>query len=213
MENTFPGAKAKAFLFVIALPGWFALIAQFYLQINSGLAPAAELLTRFFSYFTILTNLLVAICCTALLLSSPSRPGFFKRQAVLTAVTGYIIMVGLVYNVVLRGIWEPQGLQRVVDELLHLVIPILFFVFWLICVPKNQLKWVNLFPMLIYPLVYTVVILLRGSVSGFYPYPFIDMDKLGLQQTFTNAILVALAFVAVILLIILTGKLQSRKQA
>jgi hypothetical protein len=40
-----------------------------------------------------------------------------------------ILIVGLVYQVVL-GIWNPTGLQYIVDELLHTVIPLFMLGYW-----------------------------------------------------------------------------------
>jgi hypothetical protein len=38
------------------------------------------------------------------------------------------------------------------------------------------------------------VTLLRGSVSDFYPYPFIDVGELGYPHVLANATLLVLAF-------------------
>ncbi len=205
-------APARIFLVVLAVSGWFALLTQLYINLASKLAPVTELLIRYFSYFTILSNLIVAVCCTALLFKPAGKSGFFQQQKTLAAVTVYIIVVGLIYNVTLRYIWDPEGLQRVVDELLHLVNPVLFLIFWLVFAAKDQLKYADVLPWLIYPLGYTIFILIRGAASGFYPYPFIDMGELGLQKTLINAFVVAIIFLVLLLLIVLTGKLLSRKK-
>jgi len=185
----------KIYLFIVALLGWFALIAQFYILINSGAAPVPELVIRFFSYFTILSNLLVAIGCTVLLVR-PVKPG------TLTALTVYILIVGLVYNVILRFLWQPQGLQWVVDELLHTVVPVLFFIYWFVFVSKNKLAWNSFWPWLIYPLVYIVYTFIRGAFSGFYPYPFLDVSAIGYGTALINAAGVAVLFIGMSLLLI-----------
>ncbi len=58
-------------LAILALFGWFALLSQFYLIIEGRVVPVPETIIRYFSFFTILTNLLVAVCATVLLL----KPG------------------------------------------------------------------------------------------------------------------------------------------
>lgn len=45
-------------------------------------------------------------------------------KGALTAITAFILIVGLVYQIALRGVWQPTGLQRIVDELLHTIIPL-----------------------------------------------------------------------------------------
>ncbi len=199
----------KIFLTLIAIAGWFALIAQFYININSKVASAPEIIIRYFSYFTILTNLIVALCCTNLLFRS-NVSTFLAKPKTLTAITVYIVLVGIIYNVILRFLWNPQGLQRLVDELLHSVIPVLFLLFWLIFVPKGTLQWRNVFSWMIFALVYIIFVLVRGSFSGFYPYPFIDAGKLGLNKTIVNSLGITIVFFIISLVFIAIDRMMKR---
>lgn len=203
----------KVYLSVLTIVGWFAIIAQFYLHITSGFAAPLELLIRFFSYFTVTTNLLLTICCTALLLVPQSKLGvYFSRQTTLTAIAVYIVVVGLIYNIVLRSIWSPQGLQFVVNELLHTVIPSLFLIYWLIFVPKDALNWSSIWSWAIYPFVYFILIFTRGSFSGFYPYPFLDVTHIGYSQALINCAGITVLFFTFFLLFIALGKWISRRK-
>ncbi len=203
---------AKIYVALTALLGWFALISQFYININSNVAGTSELVARYFSYFTILTNLLVAICCAVLVLKPSSKWGhFFSNQKTLTAITVYILVVGLIYNIILRFIWNPQGLQKMVDELLHTVIPLLFLLLWVFLVKKKSLKWKAFLPWLIYPLAYLVFILIRGAFSGFYPYPFIEVTKLGYQKVVINSLGITIVFIVLSVLFIAVGNLSNRR--
>jgi len=200
---------AKLLLAAICLLGWFALVGQFYLIILNRITSIPEIIIRYFSYFTILTNLLVAICCTALLTNRNSKiKSFFSRQNTLTAVAVYITVVGLVYNSILRFLWNPQGLQWIVDELLHSVIPLLFIAFWLLIVLKGKFQWKNVLAWLLYPLIYLVFVLLRGLPSSFYPYPFIDVDKIGYYKTFINSSGMLLAFLAVAIIFLIINRFK-----
>ncbi|MEI7472106.1 MAG: Pr6Pr family membrane protein [Ferruginibacter sp.] len=194
---------------IIAITAWVAVITQLNLdlQLHKGVLSATETVIRFFSYFTILTNLLVAICCTLIVLNIHS---FFTRNNVLSAVAVYIIIVGLIYNAILRKLWTPTGLQLIVDNLLHLVVPILFLLYWILVVNKTTLKWKNIFPWLLYPLVYLIFILLRGAAADYYPYPFIDVVKLGYAKALQNSGFVTIAFITISLLIIGYGKLVGK---
>jgi len=139
--------ERNIYLLIGAILVWFAVVFQFFLIIINRVASLGETIVRFFSFFTILTNILVALCVSFLLLKPKSTPGiFFSKTTSLTAVTVYITIVGIVYNIVLRFLWEPKGLQMVVDELLHTVIPVYFIIFWMKFVPKTRLKWKNVFP-------------------------------------------------------------------
>jgi hypothetical protein len=84
----------------------------------------------YFSFFTILTNLLVALGTTFPVLGPHSRAGsFFNQPAVQTAITIYIAVVGVVYSLVLRQLWAPAGLRKLADVVLHDLIPLLYITF------------------------------------------------------------------------------------
>lgn len=201
----------RIYITIGALLAWFAVILQLYLIIENRVRTIFETVIQFFSYFTILTNILVAICFTMLLLRNDSgRRNFFARPKVLTAVTVYIAIVGLVYNIILRYLWKPEGMQLIADELLHSVNPVVFVLFWFVFVPKKALQWKDAFPWLIYPFFYCLYILIRGSISGLYPYPFIDVNELGYHNALINTGILFLVFFLISLLFVGIGKLMTR---
>ncbi len=202
---------SQTFLVIGTIMGWVAVVSQFYLIIANRVASVTETIIRFFSFFTILTNTLVAVCFTILLLNQKTNWGrFFSNPKTLTAITVYISMVGIAYNIILRSLWDPKGLQLIVDELLHSVIPLFFILYWLIFVPKTELYWKNVFPWLVYPFVYLVFILFRGAFSGFYPYPFINVNNLGYNKVFLNSGRLLIVFLTLSLLFVVIGKIISR---
>ncbi len=93
-------------------------------------------------------------------------------------------------------------MQQIVDELLHSVIPTMFFLYWLVVASKSGLQWRNVFAWLIYPFVYLLFILLRGKASGFYPYPLIDAISLTSLQVFFNCVGLCLAFLLLSLIVV-----------
>lgn len=201
----------KIYLTIGAAVGWIAVALQLYLIIANKARSVFETIIQFFSYFTILTNILVAWCFTVLLMKSGSGfVKFFIRPKVLTAITVYITIVGIVYNVILRYIWDPKGLQFIVDELLHSFIPVFFILYWWIFVPKHELKWADTLPWLIYPFVYLLYVLTRGAFSGLYPYPFINVDDLGYYKVFLNSSVLLIAFLILSLLFVAIGKIAQR---
>ena len=210
MQKSIP---KKIPLAILSCLGWFALITQLYLNVSSHQVSVPESVTRYFSYFTLLTNLMVAAYCTVLWLAPGSRMGaFFSRTQTATAITVYITIVALIYNIVLRSLWQPQGLQKVLDQLLHTIIPVLFILYWCVFVKKHTLQWNNFLPWLWYPFIYLVLILIRGAFSGFYPYPFIHAGEIGMQQTLINAAGIAILFMVMSLAFIGIGKLWSRRK-
>lgn len=196
----------------LALTGWFALALQLYLTLQLSLANGKTLsagLVIYFGFFTILTNLIVAVALSAQLVWPQTGAGqFFARPDVNTAVAAYIAVVGIVYSLLLRHIWDPQGAQLLVDRLLHDVVPVAFLLFWWFAVPKQDLLWSQAPRWLVYPLTYFVYSLIRGELTGLYPYPFIDVTQLGYARTLVNAAGMVLGFLLVALLLIAVSRLQ-----
>jgi len=188
---------------IIALSSLVAVFLQLDLMLSNSSQLLGETLIRFFSFFTILTNSLVAGYFSYLSYHWIKRQPITKNEFTrLTAITVYISIVGLVYQVLLRHIWSPTGLQKVVDELLHSVVPVLVVIFWLISRKTGAMEYKQIGSWLIYPLVYLVYVLFRGYASGFYPYPFLDVNQLGLQQVMFNCLGMTLLFVLVSLLFV-----------
>ncbi len=134
-----------------------------------------------------------------------------QKPGTLTAITVYITIVGTVYQVLLRHIWQPQGLQLLVDELLHTINPLLVIYYWYRYEAKKQVKYRQVKWWLVYPLVYLLFIFIRGSVSKFYPYPFIDVEQIGWSKALTNAAGLMLFFLAVSALFVYLGRLLMGK--
>ncbi|WP_341224347.1 Pr6Pr family membrane protein [uncultured Arcticibacterium sp.] len=194
----------KNIAIALALIGWFAVIAQYVLMIENRVTSTTEATIRFFSFFTILTNTLVAIYFTYLALGKNSK--LLSKPGSLTAITVYILVVGLVYQFVLRAIWEPTGLQKIVDELLHSVVPVTTLIFWYLYEEKSKIELKNIINWLVYPLVYLVFVLLRGSISDFYPYPFVNVLEIGMPQVLTNSVILLLVFIVLSAAFVLIGK-------
>ncbi|WP_421890331.1 Pr6Pr family membrane protein [Marinoscillum sp.] len=199
--------KWSTFLAVLA---WVAVLTQYFLMLENRVASVGETTIRFFSFFTILTNSLVAIYFTMIVLRH-KKLSILSKPGTLTAVTVYITIVGLVYQIVLRPVWEPTGVQLVVDELLHSLIPIVVIVCWYLFEDKSQLAYRQIPKWLIYPLVYLVYILIRGDSAGFYPYPFVDVESLGLSTVLMNAVGLIILFVGMSALYIKVGRVITKK--
>ena len=171
----------------ISIITWFALLLQ--------LALLKESIFNFISYFTILCNLLVAISLTAKVITPQSKMGnYFSLVTVQTAIALNIFIVGLVYNTVLRGIWEPKGWQLVADNLLHVIIPFFYVLYWIIFTEKGSLKWKDGMAWTYFPFAYLLYSLIRGHFVGWYPYPFLNVVKYGYHKVFINAGFVLIAF-------------------
>ena len=198
---------AKILMFTGSLIGWIAIFGQFYLIIENRVASVPVTIIRFFSYFTILTNIIVAVCFSMQLITPSSAGGrFWSSAKTQAAVAVYILVVGIVYNTVLRFLWAPTGLQRIVDELLHTVVPLLYLLYWIFFTPKNGLKWGDALNWLWVPFIYLVYIMIRGAITNNYPYPFMDAYNHGYPKVATSSIVILLLFLFLSFLFIAAGR-------
>lgn len=186
----------KKFLeLVISVIVLLSLMLQFSIMLQS---PAnkdkLDTIIRFFSYFTILSNTLVLICFMNLLLKSESAGNFWNRAETVTAVTVYISVVGIVYHAVLSQLHHPVGLAFWADHGLHSFSPLLVVFYWTFFTSNRPVKYATIPYWLIYPAVYFLYTVIRGNLSGFYPYPFLDLNKISFLQALGNCFIVLLIF-------------------
>jgi hypothetical protein len=192
MESpTTNSVAARTFGAALALVAWFGVILQAWLTLRSTLLHGGSVMQGvgvFLSFFTVLTNLLVAIAVTVPLLAGTAAAGrFFARADLRAAVATSIAFVGISYYVLLRKIWNPQGAQLLADVILHYAVPALSVIFWWRCLPKQGLRWPQPLVWSLYPVLYFVCVLARGLLTGTYPYFFLDAGAIGYAQTWRNA--------------------------
>jgi hypothetical protein len=173
---------------LVAIACWAGLAIQFSATYAShhDLVTTLWILGRF---FTILTNLAVAATMTWLAIGRRASP------LLLGGLTLALLLVGIVYAVLLAGLHELRGAALVADFLLHKVSPMLMAFWWLLFAPRAKLRWSAPLWWTAYPLAYFAYVLFRGQIDGRYPYPFIDVAKLGWLQTALNAGGIAMAFI------------------
>jgi uncharacterized membrane protein YhdT len=202
---------ARFFAAAIAILGWYGLALQFYiarLTAAGAGTPATTWAINYFSYFTIQTNLLVAIFFTLAAGTASSKlRNFATRPTVQCALAVYIAIVGIVYALVLRDLWNPEGMHKIADVILHEAIPLLYLLYWFVFArkDKNSLSFSDVPRWLGFPAFYLTYTLVRGSITGFYPYPFIDVRTIGYPGAFLNATILVVVFLGLGLLLVAIG--------
>ena len=134
-------------------------------------------LARFAAYFTIQSNLLVAVT-TAQLARDPRRDGVAWRAVRLAAVIG-ITVTGVVHFVLLRPLLDLDGADLVADKLLHMAVPVLAVAGWAAFGPRPRIDAAAVRLALCWPLAWLAVTLVVGRLTGWYPYPFLDHHEEG----------------------------------
>jgi len=156
-------------------------------------------------FFTVLTNLVVAVMMTLL---AAGRRVSASTQA---GVTLAIILVAVIYVLLLRH--ELTGAAYVANALLHYIVPTAAAMYWLAFGPKVGLRWRSPFIWILYPLAYFAYVLVRGSIEGRYPYPFMNVGALGVERVLLNAVAIAVAFLLAGLGMVAIGRSAGRGRA
>jgi hypothetical protein len=210
-----PSALSLLAAGAIALIAWLAFAAQADITIGRLAARGfgvLDALERMSSYLTNLTVLACAICFSCIALRPPTPIArFFRAPPVATAIVVYMVFVGLAYNLLLRGLWTPHGYRSLVNESLHTVLPVLCALYWLLFVPRFHLTLRQCLLWLVYPLAYVLVTMLRGALSDFYPYPFIDVLELGYARVLLNEALLVGAFIGLAALFVAINHRRPRR--
>jgi hypothetical protein len=150
---------------------------------------------RFFSYFTIQSNIL-AMVTSAILFFRPDRDGRWWRIVRIAGLVGMTVTL-VVYFIALRPHLDLHGAAKATDIGFHYVAPLMTIVGWLLFGPRPRIDPGSLARSLIWPVGYIVYILVFGAATGWYPYPFIDVDDIGYGQTLFHAALVTALLLAV----------------
>lgn len=202
-----------------------AIVTQLVASISTTIELGRDLgtvIANFFSFFTILSNVIAA---TALIWSAvaffrggsslqPQRP---VLATVLACASTYMIITGVVYNALLRGIVLEQGSLPVPwsNEVLHLVGPLFLLVDVLIGVARRALPWGAVATIIAFPLVWTAYTLVRGPLvtdpatgqPWWYPYPFLNHNNPGgWGMVLTYVAIISVAFIVVGAFVVWIGR-------
>ncbi|GAA4678344.1 Pr6Pr family membrane protein [Frondihabitans cladoniiphilus] len=134
---------------------------------------------NFFSYFTNLSNLITIVVfvigAVRILRGVPDTRAW---NVVRFCNTVNMVFVGLVFNILLTG-GDVGAVIPWVNTIVHIVMPIVVLLDWIVLPPAARLRLVTAVVGLIFPVAYSVYSLIRGAAIGFYPYPFYNPAKVG----------------------------------
>lgn len=175
---------------LLAAMAWLGVLLQLWLSVQLGLGNGlsiADGIVVFLGYFTVLTNIFVALVASAGALGRRPTPRLYRPSVVGCATTA-ILFVGIAYHLLLREVWSPHGAQLLADNLLHYGVPVGALVHWLLYRHSERLAaWAPL-AWCLYPAAYLAYALARGEVLDSYPYPFIDVGALGYPRVLFHSL-------------------------
>lgn len=168
LRRMFAVARLTMGLLVLA-----ALVTQVVTKVlNNAFTPG-----EYFSYFTIessMMNVVVLLVGASLAFRVPRDTDLFTSVRV--AILSYAVITAVVYNVLLRnlpgdGSYEPP---RWCNEVMHVWVPIFIVLDWLLAPGRVRVPWKRLWLVVSFPLAWLAFTMIRGAITGWYPYPFLD---------------------------------------
>ena len=159
---------------LIALCAWAGLGAELILSF-AHVHSLTLALWRLALFFTILSNLLVAIVFTGIALGSMR----LRHPLLLGGLAMTMALVGSVFELMLRRLLDPHGWRAFSTGLLHDAVPLLTAAAWFFLAEKGRLRARDPWLIALFPIAYLGYALIRGALGGTYPYPFINPDKIG----------------------------------
>lgn len=194
-----------------------------------------DVMANYFSLFTIVSTLLSVAALAAAANWAERRPGTTREPLGvalgLAIVSGPIFLLGIVYNVLLRGLPSATALgdsagiallDKYAAEVLHVVMPIYFLLDLLLAPRRRGLPWWALGVLVGYPVVWITYTMVRGervanpdgTTPWWYPYPFLDPHIAGgYGSPLTYIGVMTAAFVGIGAIIIAVGRYRERRAA
>ncbi|MEZ5115666.1 MAG: Pr6Pr family membrane protein [Candidatus Nanopelagicales bacterium] len=224
--------KHRSWIAVNAVSAWFGVLLSLTLNLSGyyvdkgdpseptllGNVPGGvdTPLERFFdwtTYFTILSNVVVVVAVTALLV----RPDLFTRGGLTGTVWRtlrldsvlMIVITGVLYNLLLAD-WNKTGWDLLSNLMLHVITPIVTVVVWVVAGPRGLVQPRLAVTALVIPLGWAAYALVRGAAIGAYPYPFLDVQTKGLASVLVFVAGVAVLGLALGLLAVWVDRLLDR---
>jgi hypothetical protein len=191
---------------VVALAVFAAVAVQFHVATGvAGFDPV-----NFFSYFTNVCNIAGAVVLLAAAFGLPA--GARPRDILRGAATLGLAIVGIVFAVLLAN--EEASLKPWVNLVVHQAMPVAMVADWCADPPRTRLALADAAWWLVLPAVYVAYTLVRGGIVHWYPYPFLNVDRIGypVVSGYVAAIAVVSVLLAGVLLVAGTA-LRARRAA
>lgn len=150
---------------------------------------------RVVSFFTIQSNIISAVVAVQLV-RRPDRDGRLWRAVRLAGLFG-IAVTGIVYSTVLAEVHTPSGwAETATNAVFHYVVPAGMVVGWLLFGPRRRVDRRAVWA-LAWPCAWASWTLVHGAITGWYPYPFVDVTTHGYAVVVRNALAVVAVLAAV----------------
>jgi len=211
---------------VIQLAIAIAITISITWQISSRVVAGFWRPEEYFSYVTIQMCILTALICfvTAWQTFVSKKDAKWVTIARFCVVT-YMVIVGLVYNLMLRNVptspdaWDYAYEWPVIpNEILHVWAPIFLLIEWLMVAGSSRIRYKQVMWLWLYALAWASFTMIRGYSDGWWPYWFLNptdpaINGFGGQAIYLGAILSFMVVVGVVLIFLEQLMLRITKRA
>ncbi len=172
-----PINPARRVVGIVRLVAGLGLLAVIVIQISDRVIAGHFDPWEYFSYFTIetsLINIVVFLVGAWMALRLPTDTVLYT--AVRMSTVGFALITAGVFNLLLRNVPYVGPYEGLLwpNEVIHVWVPILILLDWLISPGRPALPWRALLVAIAYPIAWIAYTLIRGAFTDYYPYPFLN---------------------------------------
>ncbi|WP_405218998.1 Pr6Pr family membrane protein [Agrococcus sp. Ld7] len=137
---------------------------------------------NYLSFFTVESNILSLVLLGMLVAAQLGGPRLGRRfDVLLLGATSYMVVTGIVYNALMRGIeLPPAATLDWANEVLHLIAPLWMVIDRIASTRESELRWRDVGTVLLFPATWLAYTLLRApgtpeeAIENPYWYPHLD---------------------------------------
>ncbi|CAD5999990.1 Pr6Pr family membrane protein [Agreia sp. COWG] len=168
---------------IVAIVGAVALVGDY--QYILGFSSFSK--ANYFAYFTNQSNgagVVVLALGAWFAMRRATDPAALVTGGMLTST--YTIISGVVFGLIVSqaGDYNYKIVVPWSSQVLHFWIPAYVILDWIFAPGRRPIPWSRLWLVLIYPVVWGVFTIWRGSVVGWYPYFFLDPGQVSVPFEF-----------------------------
>ena len=174
-------------------------------------------LNMLLSYYTVQSNIIVAIFLLLEIINSFKKIKLFKKEETYQNIKGMITLIILITGLIFAIILAPYvknwtGYRLYSSYILHYISPLMVLIdFLFFDKPTTKLSIKKNIFWLIYPITYYIVGMIRILfIDGFIPYPFMDIRGLGYIKSLGIVIFLILVFYIISIILILLKNIISK---
>jgi hypothetical protein len=172
---------------------------------------------NYFWFFSIQTSIAsIGVLVATGIIGLQTRTDSPSLGVLRAMIVTYAVLTGVIYNLLLRDFVDRTLPSTAPDwplEMVHVWVPIYLIGEWLLNPHRARLSWWAAPIILIYPALWFSASLVRGALTGWYPYEFLDPTQAGgwTQILATIAPISALALGVCALLIVINRLYSPRR--